>query len=429
MLSKSKSGIKWTTYATLIFMIVALLKTSILTRFLDISEFGLVSLVTFVLGFVNLFMDIGITSAILHKQDISKNEYSSLYWLNVSFSIIIIIILYLVSPFIAEFYNQPLLKNLIFIMSWSLMFSAIGGQFKTIRQKNLDFKYIAIAEIIGAITGLLLSIILAFLGYKIYSLILSTLWQYLLTNVIFFINDFKKHKFLHFKLKETFPFLKIGIYQVGGQVINYFSKDLDLLLIGKFFGVEILGGYSLAKQLVLRPMSVINPIVSRIGAPILAKAQNDLPLLQKSYLKFFNLVSSINFLSYLFLGGFAYYIVLLLYGIDYVHITYIVQLLCVYMFLRSLNSTVGSLVIATGKTQYEFYWNLVVLITAPVPVYFGSQISIEMVVYAMIFTMFMLSIMSWKFLIYPLVKIDSKVYFTAAVPNFRNLFNMLKSFI
>ena len=92
---------------------------------------------------------------------------------------------------------------------------------------------------------------------------------------MYFIYGLKKYGLLlHFNYKETEPFLKIGIYQVGGQVVNYFNRDLDILIIGKFFSQDILGGYSLAKQLVSRPAQIINPILSKVASPALAKFQN-----------------------------------------------------------------------------------------------------------------------------------------------------------
>ncbi len=97
------SGVKWTTVSTITLTVVNLLKISVLARFLDKSDFGLMALVTFVLGFMNLFMDMGLTSAILHRQEISKQEYASLYWINIFFSIILVGLIIILSPLIAGF--------------------------------------------------------------------------------------------------------------------------------------------------------------------------------------------------------------------------------------------------------------------------------------------------------------------------------------
>lgn len=79
---KAITGVKWTTVSAVSLAVTQLLKISVLTRFLDKTDFGLMAIVMFVLGFTNLFVDMGLTSAILHKKEINENEYASLYWLN-----------------------------------------------------------------------------------------------------------------------------------------------------------------------------------------------------------------------------------------------------------------------------------------------------------------------------------------------------------
>ena len=112
--SKTISGVKWSTVSTITLAIVGLLKISVLARFLDAGDFGLMALVTFVLGFMNLFMDMGLTSAILHKQKISNDEYASLYWINIIFSFILFALIYIA---IVETVGQEILIK-IFKPEW-----------------------------------------------------------------------------------------------------------------------------------------------------------------------------------------------------------------------------------------------------------------------------------------------------------------------
>ena len=133
-----KTGVKWTTISTIVLAVVAILKVSILTRFLDKADFGLMALVTFVMGFMNLFNDTGVTSAILHKQGITKNQYASLYWINWMVSIAMYVILFLITPLVTSFYEQPLLNTLIPLIGLNLLISGLGRQYKTIEQKNLN---------------------------------------------------------------------------------------------------------------------------------------------------------------------------------------------------------------------------------------------------------------------------------------------------
>lgn len=375
---KTISGTKWTTVATIVIAITSIVKLSVLTRFLDKADFGLMALVNVVLGFMTLFMDMGLTSAILHKQNITQNEYSSLYWLNIIFSVLLMFLIMGFSPFLAGFYEEKELTTLLVLMSLSLFISALGRQFKTIKQKALEFKFISIVDICAVVMSLILAIILALLDYGVYALVYSALLNFILTNTIYLIVGIKSHPItFHFKWKETHSFLKIGMYQVGGQIVNYFNRDLDTLIVGKLLGAEILGGYSLAKQLVFRPASLINPILTKVAAPALAKLQSSKDQLKAGYLKLLNIVSTLNFLAYVLLAILAYPIVLFLYGNDFIHIVPLVQLLCLYMYLRSLGNPVGSLVTATGRTDLEFYWNCFALLAMPVFIFLGAQFNVN----------------------------------------------------
>ncbi|MEX1130410.1 MAG: MOP flippase family protein [Candidatus Woykebacteria bacterium] len=424
--NKTITGVKWTSVSTITLAVVGLVKISVLARYLDASDFGLMALVTFVLGFMNLFMDMGLTSAILHKQNISDNEYASLYWINVIFSLILFGLISLGSPYIAGFYKESELTILIPLMAISIMLSAFGRQFKTIEQKDLNFKYIAATDILGAAFGLVIGVLLAIWGYGVYALVYAALTQYAISNLIYFVKGFiDRGMFFHFNYDETKPFIMIGIYQVGGQVVNYFNRDLDILLIGKFFGSEILGGYSLAKQLVQKPMQILNPIITKVASPVLSLLQSDRVKLKDKFLSFLNIVATANFTAYGLLAILAYPVVLLLYGNDFTHIVILVQILSAYMFIRSVASPVGSLVVATGRTDLEFYWNFYVLLIIPISIYIGSLYSITVVASNLSITMLLLLAPFWKLLIQKLCGADFKEFILNVLPNYKATFNKI----
>jgi O-antigen/teichoic acid export membrane protein len=414
------SGVKWTTISTVILAASSLIKISVLARFLDPSDFGLMALVSFVLGFTDLFMDMGLSSAILHRQNITRKEYSSLYWLNVSFSaILLFIIAFVISPVFAAFYLEPELLKLIPLAGIGIILSAIGRQYKTIFQKKLEFKRIAIVDIFSAVIALVFAIIFAINGFGVYALVYSALIQYGLSNLIYFLIGNKQQSLLfHFNFNETKPFLKIGIYQVGGQVVNYFNRDLDVLIIGKFFGAELLGGYSLAKQLVYRPAQVLNPIFTRVASPILAKLQNDVYALKQHYLKLVNIIVSVNAPIYVSIIILAPTVVTLLYGQGFQDITILVRVLSIYMIFRAVCNPVGTLVVATGRTDLEFYWNLLTLFFMPISIIVGAQFSLVAVTCSITVAMILLLVPNWFFLIRKLTKATLREYLKSLTPSF-----------
>ncbi len=408
---KAVSGVKWTSLATIIVAIVALLKISILARFLDVSDFGLMALVSFVLGFMDLFMDMGLTSAILHKQNIKKEEYTSLYWLNVCFSLFLFLVIVILSPFIADFYNEEELNKLIPLAGLAIPFSAIGRQHKTILQKNLNFKTIALIDISVVVLGLTIAIILAIENFGVYSLVYSALIQFAIGNIVYFAVGNKSNPlFFHFNFKEAKPFLKIGIYQVGGQIVNYFNRDIDVLIIGKFFGSELLGGYSLAKQLVRRPISIIDTVINKVAISILPRYQSD----NKSLLGYFiKLITGLSFINAFVYGAIAItapLVIIILYGEDYIGIVNFVRLYTFVVYFRSISGLVGILSITKGRTDIEFYWNILVMMLFPVAILIGANISIMGAILSIAAVQIVLIIPSWYMFYRKLLSMPFNIY-------------------
>src|SRR5690606_14392251 len=197
----------WTTVATVTTTISTILKTSVLARFLDKSDFGLMALVVFVIGFTNLFMDLGLTAAILHKQEITKQEYNSLYWLNIIFSVVLFFIISTISPVISSFYSEPELTTLIPLMASTIIISGIGRQYKTIEQKYFNFKFISIVEVIASVAALIFAVILAVSDFGIYSLVYSAILLQIIANISFFFKGLTRIGLqFHFKMSDTKPF-------------------------------------------------------------------------------------------------------------------------------------------------------------------------------------------------------------------------------
>src|SRR5690606_16221147 len=140
---------------------------------------------------------------------------------------------------------------------------------------------------------------------------------------------------------KTRPFLKIGMYQVGGQVINYFNRDLDILIIGKFFGAELLGGYSLAKQLVRRPLMIVDPIMTKVAVSIMPRFQDDIKLLL-GY--FSNLIKGMALVDAMIYGAMAIcapLLVQIFYGEAYNEIVPFVRILPTTVYFRVLGGIMG----------------------------------------------------------------------------------------
>jgi O-antigen/teichoic acid export membrane protein len=427
---KAISGVKWATLAKFINIGVGIIKISILTRFLSGSDFGLMAIVNVTIGFADLFMDMGLSTAILHKQNITPKEYSSLYWLNFLSSIFLYLIALGITPYVALYYHQPELNILIPLVAINFILSAIGRQFNTIFQKELDFYTISVIEIISVVASLILAIVLALNNYGVYALAYSSILQFVLFNIILLFVGYKKHKIaLHFSLQETYPFLKIGIYQVGGQIINFFSKELDVLIIGRMLGAEVVGLYSLAKNLAVKPIMLINPIITEIATPFLSVMQDNKEQLKQSYLKLIRMTTAVNFVIYLLMFIFSDVIIHVLYGQKFESCVVILRLFCSYMYLRSIYNPVGSLLVATGRTDLDLKWNIFMVFMTSLLLYIGSMFNINGIVISLNVLLILIFIPAWYIFYKNLIDLSLKDYLKAVIiskSHYTFLFDILK---
>lgn len=399
-------GLKWTTASSLVFAAVQLLQVVVLTRFLEKEDFGLMAIILVVNGFVNIFLDMGISNAIIHKQSVSQNQLSSLYWVNVISGFVFFAIVALLSPLIAYFYKQPRLTELIIVSASAFIVSSFSRQFRILLQKELYFKTISIAEIIASVGSFIVTVVLAYLYRNVYSLVIGTLLNSIVQSIIIMISGLRICKpALRCKKSDIKEFLSFGRFQMGEKIINYFFNQLDTILIGRLISVEALGLYTLAKNLVAAPVSIINQIVSRVSFPVMSKLQDNDIALKNIYLKTLHYLAIINFPIYFVLFILAQPIIIFLYGESWIEATAILQILSITWLIRSTGNPVGSLLLAKGRADMGFYWVLSLIGVIPVFIYVGSFWGILGVCFGLLANQLILYYPGYKFLISKLIPV------------------------
>lgn len=405
------SGAKWTTMSTLIIAIVQISRLSILTRFLDKEDFGIVAILTFVLGLTNTFADLGFSVAIMHKQNLNQKLFSSLYWIQFIFFFVLFAMGALSSPFIASFYNESSITYLLPLVLFDLIANGIGRLYDTVLQKCLLFKIIAIRNIVSAVLSIVVALVLALMGFGIYSMILSTLFNTIMLNIWNFICGQKYYKIQFVvSMRECIPLAKIGFYQTGTQILDYFAAKFDVLIIGKLLGTETLGVYNLAKELVLKVILLINSIANKVLLPIFAKIQNDDEVLRETYCKVIMLLSKINFPISAAICALSSPIVAILYGKGYEDVASLMSILSIWSLFICIGNPVGNVAIAKGRTDLSFYYTIFrVFITIPA-VFFASICNITIVAWVNVLVALVLFLIGWRFLLYNMIALSLKRY-------------------
>lgn len=371
------SGVKWTTVATITTTIVGVLRISILTRVLDKSDFGIVAIISFVLGLTQMFADLGFSSALMHVKELSKKQFCSLYW--VQFFIFwgfYAIICCFAFP-ISNYYSEPILVKLLPIALLDLLLNGIGRLYGTLIQKEFQFKTIAIRNIVSALVSLIIAVVLALLGFGVYSLVLSTLSQTLIINIWNFVAGQSQLKIaFQCSLREIKDLFKIGIFQTLTSIVDYIGGRLDVLIIGRLLGTEALGVLSICKELIIKVYTLINNIANNVTLPIFAKIQDDKENLRNTYCKVIKGLSFITFPVLITMAVFGEPFVTVMYGDKFVGTGLMFSILVVSYLPACIVNPAWPLAIALGRTDLSLYFTIIKLIVALPLIYVAAQIDL-----------------------------------------------------
>ncbi|MBA3023719.1 MAG: MOP flippase family protein [Proteobacteria bacterium] len=397
------SGVRWSTASSLIRACLQLLQIAVLARLLAPADFGLMALVVAMVAFLQVFSDMGVSSAIIHHQEIDQRQLSSLYWLNAGAALGLAIILVLASPFIANFYGDSRLVTLTWIAGATLVVAALGQQIRVLAEKNLQFFELARVEVFSAGVALVVAIFIAMQGGGVYALVGGVLANAIVLTALLWIFLARGWRPLWcFSLKEIRQFLGFGAYMIGNNLINTFNSQVDILLGGRVLGAQAIGLYSLPRDLCLRLSAIFNPIAIRVGFPVMAKAQNDIALLKNIYLKTMRMTASINFPFYIVLAVFAPEVVHILFGEKWEEAIPLLRIFALWGLLRAIGNPVGILLLARGRADLSFKWNLWMLFVYSPVVLMGSQFGVKGMALSMLFAGVALFPANWYWLVRPL---------------------------
>ena len=367
-------GIRWNVVGTVVAAVGGLLQIYILVRYLEKSDFGLMAIVNTTITFSMIFIGFGIDNSIIHKEKINSIQLSTLYWLTLTLGVIMTILIYFLSPFIAFFFGEEELELILKTIAIIFFLNSTGYPFKAKLSKELCFRELAIIGIASNLCSLVVILYLAIRGFGVYSLVYGTILRSIIDMIFSFWYGFKNYTLkCLFTLKEVHFFLRFGFFQMGENILNFLSKQVDVLIIGKVLGMEMLGIYDVIKKLLQRPVFMINPIITNVSFPLMSKFQNNVSKLTKTYLRQLNYICALNFPVYIFLFVNAELFIELMFGLDWVTYKNVFRIITLNFLLASSLNPIGSLLMAKGKVDLSFYWNLSLFIIGPAVIYSGVR--------------------------------------------------------
>ncbi len=359
------------------------LQLYIATQVVSPKELGLFYIVLLIVGFLQKFTDGGFTYAIIHRQTISDEELSSVYWLTVLISVLLYVLLMIAgAPLIAAAYGEPRLERLVFLAALGYLVVPFGIPYRTLLQKAIEFDAIAKFEVASSIAGLLGMIVAVILGYRLESLIISLSVTNLVETVLLLKAGIKNWRpSLYINIPKSVYFLKFGGFQVGTRLLDYATSRMDRFLISVFLGVDALGYYNLARNCVVDPVYRINPIITRVLTAVFAKIQDQPDSLRRGFLNLIELLAMINMPIAAGVAALAPVAVPLIFGPQWTPAVPILQILAMVAAATAVGNPTGALVFAKGRADLGFQWTVIALL-GQAPVLFLASLSGSVLVVA-----------------------------------------------
>ncbi|HEX6791341.1 MAG TPA: MOP flippase family protein [Candidatus Krumholzibacteria bacterium] len=357
--TQATKGARWTGGAMGIRILLQFVQLAVLARLLRVEDFGLMAMVNVVLSFALAFADSGVSNAIIHYRDATRNELSSLYWLNVMSGLVVCALLWLSSPLIAQLYHQPRLVSLVRAGSVVFVIGPLGQQFQVLFERDLRFRRLATIETVAVVSSTSIGIYLAYLGHGVWSLVWTTIINSSVKAIALAALGWSGWRpSFYFVPSQCRRFLRFGIYQMGERTLNLLGQQLDKIVIGVMMGPVPLGYYDMASRLISRPYQIVNPVFTRVAFPVFSAVQKDRDRLRKGYLELMEVLNALTIPVYLGMMALATPFVLVQLGEKFAPTIPLLHILCIVGLAFAISSPAGSLILACGRADIGFYLNI-----------------------------------------------------------------------
>lgn len=276
------SGITWTAIDTFVLKGLSFLALLLLARWLGPDEFGLIGMFAVFVTIGLTLVDSGLSHSVIRKQDADDRDYSTVFYANLAISLLVYILLFFTAPFIAEFYHQPLLTDIVRVYCITFVISAFSAIQLAILTKNMEFKKMMFCNIPGILLGITVGFILAHMNYGVWSVVLMHLvTQTVQSLVLWFFSEWKpSFTFSREKLNEHFHF---GYKLTLSGLLNTIFNNIYNVLIGRFYPLSYSGYYERAFSLNQYPVTTLSGILSKISYPLLSKIQDQKDKISEVY--------------------------------------------------------------------------------------------------------------------------------------------------
>lgn len=361
--SEVTSGILWSGAGRVVQQVVQFGLSVVMARLLSPGDYGLMAMVMVFTGFAGMLADAGFNAALVQRQDLKEIHIHTVYWVTLSSGLLLAGLTFLASPWLADFYHAPVLESIFRVVAVNFVFGALGNVPSAILQKGMRFQTLAKIEASSLLLSGLVGIGVAWSGAGLWSLVAQSVSAAMMTALFrcWSCKWIPKLVFSRAALKDIWGFSG-NLY--GFNFINYWARNADNLMVGKFFGAAPLGAYNRAYALMLLPITQISSVINQVVFPALASIQGDKERVKRIYLRAIGTVTLLAFPMMFGLFVVANPFVLTVYGPKWEEVTVLLQVLALVGAMQVLVNSTGWIFMSQGRTDVMLKWGAMFAIAA-----------------------------------------------------------------
>jgi O-antigen/teichoic acid export membrane protein len=350
-------GLGWSGTAQVFRQLLQFATSVVLARLLSPQEFGLIGMIVVFTGFASLFTDLGLGAAIVQKLDLEERHLSSAFWVSIAVGLLLTGLTVAVAPLMARFYDEPDLEPFTRVIAFNFLVGSVNVVQNALLLKNMDFRLLFQIEIVATGLAGLAAIGMAFMGFGVWSLVVqSLLITAISVGMMWWLSAWRPTMAVDIRaLKELLGF---SSNLLGFNVLNYWVRNLDNFLIGKFIGPSGLGIYTRAYSLMLLPITQVTSVVSRVMFPALSAIQKDVERVRHAYLRSTQAIALVTFPMMIGLLVVAEPFVLVVYGEMWSEVIPILRVFCLIGMGQSIGTTVGWIYTSQGRADLMLKWGI-----------------------------------------------------------------------
>ncbi len=366
---KIASGVGWVAVASLGNQGLRLLVKLILARLLLPEHYGLIGMAVVFTNFIKMVSEFGMGAALIQKkeEDLSEDHYTTAFWTNIGVSLAgYAIVALILSPIAVWFYEEPILQQLLPVISISIVLDALYLVPKVKLSRQLDFKPQAFINIIAVVIAGVVSVYLAFAGWGVWSLAFNSIIVSAISGVLYFqkVRWLPAMSFNKPAFRSLFSF---GGYVLIERIFYFLTNNIDYLLIGKLIGSSALGVYTLSFILTDTFRTKVMNIFNKVLFPAYSSMQDDPSELRKYYLGVIHLNANILIPMMVVFIALAEPIILVGFGQEWLGAVVPLRILSLSVIVHAISGTVSVVIKSTGRADLIVKINSLLTLFVTVP--------------------------------------------------------------